>query len=104
MSKARKCDRCGRCFDPRMAAGEMASFGNPVFQDGADYQKHVVGHYLLRGSPPEETVDLCPDCTTQFVIFMEKGFEGGSGRRRNRISREKAKGVLGRSGRTEPFV
>lgn len=71
MSSARKCDRCGRCFDP-LGQGlcVMAQFKNPVFASSKDIHEHSVGYYLIDDSV-ESWVDLCPNCTKDFEAFME---------------------------------
>lgn len=73
MAKARMCDRCGKCFNPLSETGCMCRFVNPVFQDPEDIRERKVGARLLHGEPPDAYVDLCPNCTTKFVIFMNCG-------------------------------
>ena len=77
MANARMCDRCGRCFNPLSETGSMCRFVNPVFQDPEDIKKFKVGARLLHDEPPDAYVDLCPDCTTQFFIFMNPGDTDG---------------------------
>ena len=71
MAIARKCNRCGKCFDP-LDHGRcyMVQFSNPVFMTSEDIHKHNAGYYLVSGHP-DEKIDLCPDCTEDFQAFME---------------------------------
>ena len=72
MSKAIKCDRCGKCFDPLRYGDKsmMASFQNPIFQNSDQIKDHEVGYYLIEDSV-DAYVDLCPECTRDFEAFME---------------------------------
>ena len=81
MANARKCDRCGTCFDP-MGQGYslMARFRNPFFQSSEDLKENTAGAYLISDNP-DAFVDLCPECTGNFQLFMggyplavEKGY------------------------------
>ena len=71
MANARKCDRCGKCFDP-LSQGKtvMARFQNPVFQNSEQIKDHDVGYYLIEDTA-DAYVDLCPECTDDFEAFME---------------------------------
>lgn len=68
MANARKCDRCGKCFDPLHMAGMMCRFRNPVFQNSNDIREGVVGKMML--NDPDGFVDLCPECAEMFDAFM----------------------------------
>ena len=71
MSNARKCNRCGVCFDPRaQGLTAMAQFRNPIFQSSEDIRSFRVGSYLIEDSK-DEIVDLCPECTEKFRLFMD---------------------------------
>lgn len=72
MANARKCDRCGKCFDPLRYGDKtmMARFQNPVFQNSEQIRNHDVGYYLIEDTA-DAYVDLCPDCTRDFEAFME---------------------------------
>jgi len=70
MADARRCDRCDRCYDPMTQKGLMARFINPVLQDSKNIAERTVTGYVLGDQPKDAYVDLCPDCTLQFVIFM----------------------------------
>lgn len=72
MANARKCDRCGSCFDHFNApeSVEMVRFQNPCFQTSADVRKHTVTRKLFNDDSPDAFVDLCPNCTRDFEKFM----------------------------------
>lgn len=71
MANARKCDRCGKCFDPfSQKFRQMTHFKNPVFETERDIIDHKVGCYLVEDSP-DALIDLCPDCTESFILFMK---------------------------------
>ena len=72
MASARKCDRCGQCFDPLRYGDKtmMARFMNPIFQNSEQIREHNVGYYLVEDSA-NSYVDLCPECTKEFEAFME---------------------------------
>lgn len=71
MAAARKCDRCGMCFDPTSENGEMARFPNPVFQTKESIRECRVTRRLLNDIGPDTMVDLCPGCTLEFQMFMK---------------------------------
>ena len=72
MAEARKCDRCGKCFDPlEQGYFQMVRFSNPLYQTSKDIREHVFSRYLVEGASPERKIDLCPECTGQFTLFME---------------------------------
>lgn len=68
MANARKCDRCGKCFDPLHMDGMMCRFRNPVFQTSNDIREGVAGKMML--NDPDGFVDLCPECAEMFDAFM----------------------------------
>ena len=72
MANARKCDRCGKCFDPLRFGDKtmMARFTNPIFQNSEQIKDHDVGYYLIEDTA-DAYVDLCPECTDDFEAFME---------------------------------
>lgn len=71
MAIARKCDRCGTCFDPLEVRGneEICRFQNPIFQNAESLECCVVKDRLLQGGP-DVMIDLCPECTRKFRLFM----------------------------------
>lgn len=71
MARAKKCDRCGFCFDP-LAQGDalMAMFQNPNLRSSTSLMDCKIERRLLPNAGPDEWVDLCPVCTTDFLIFM----------------------------------
>lgn len=82
MAKALKCDRCGGYFVPEELGDAMfCCFNNPVFQNGPDAIAERVTQRLIEGYDCNTRVDLCPNCTTEFFIFMntsprDKNIEG----------------------------
>lgn len=76
MSNAKKCDRCGGFFDPLTEMALMTRIKNPVFVDGEAVRQNRISACLLKASP-DEIVDLCPGCTTDFMIFMYGPRGGG---------------------------
>ena len=71
MSKAFKCDRCKRCFDPLESEGEFCTMVNPVFQTAEDYEDHKTTHYMHSGHTGVDALHLCPDCAHEFKLFMK---------------------------------
>ena len=67
--EAKKCDRCGGFYDPLYQTGAMAKFRNPSFLEAVNFEDHTVGTYLIPGQP-DRMIDLCPMCTTDFILFM----------------------------------
>lgn len=70
MANAKKCDRCGVCFDP-MSGGdvEWTSFSNPMFKS-ANSIRESKWTRLMYDDTKRDTVDLCPGCTKAFEKFM----------------------------------
>ena len=69
MSYARKCDRCGICFDPN--AGKSLKMENVRTISPQEYRQNTctyVGSFLGDDS---RTMDLCPACTDDFLCFLE---------------------------------
>lgn len=78
MGAARKCDRCGKCFDPLTVEGEMVRFINPTFQTRDSIRECKVYRRLITVEDPQPgyergdiMVDLCPKCTEAFKMFMD---------------------------------
>ena len=69
MANARKCDRCGVCFDPFEMEGMSCRFENPMFQNSHDIEEGVVGKLLINASP-DNYIDLCPECAEMFEAFF----------------------------------
>ena len=74
MAIARRCNRCGRCFDPLNVRGTMMRFENPIFQSADDVRNQKVGRRLI-DDENDVCVDLCPDCTERFQNFMNANDE-----------------------------
>ena len=67
MSKAFKCDRCKKCFDPWMKGLEFGRIENytslvptPVGQLGTEFD----------AAYRDDDIHLCPRCNTEFANFM----------------------------------
>lgn len=69
MSKAFRCDRCGKCFVPEEETGAMITFRNPSVYDAECLRKHTVKRYR-EDLMCDDHLDLCPGCTIEFVLFM----------------------------------
>lgn len=72
MANVKKCDRCGKCFDPMEVEGLMCRFKNPIFQDAHSLKENVISAWLI-ASNPDAWVDLCPECAELFETFMCAG-------------------------------
>ena len=66
MSKAIKCDRCKKCFDPLTVTGEFVRISDFVVYDGRTFSNSEV---LLR----DEGIDLCPECFKSYNDWFAKG-------------------------------
>ena len=73
MSKAVKCDRCGRCYDPSGVFGHMIKFRNPSVYSSSDIRggETVTCAPFMQGKAVDAIIDLCPQCAKEFVLFME---------------------------------
>lgn len=69
MANAKKCDRCGKCYDPMDIPSMITHFSNPVLQTPNDVKRGIITRYLKDKSL--NTLDLCPECTGEFTLFME---------------------------------
>lgn len=65
MSKAFKCDRCGKCFDPMDYKDDerFASISRIVYQNGIELSVRLMGDFA-------ESLNLCPRCTKIFKEWM----------------------------------
>ena len=74
MSKALRCDRCNKCFVPEEAVGAMMRFRNPAIYEAKNIENPLAPTctYFLPKEAPDANLDLCPLCTTAFVLFMYK--------------------------------
>lgn len=72
MSLAKKCDRCGVCFDPFNVEGRIGRFFNPIFQTSNDIREQVRGQLLDETLGVDGIVDLCPNCASAFRAFMNR--------------------------------
>lgn len=64
MSKAFKCDRCQKCFDP-------LSIGKGYFTTIKEYYRQYVMDYVnITAVDREEDIHLCPECAAAFEKFM----------------------------------
>lgn len=71
MSLALKCDRCGAFFDPLHLPNEtcFVRFRNPVLKTSDQYRKCLIGK-LMFSRDPDDMVDLCPECSKDFEMFL----------------------------------
>ena len=70
MSRALKCNRCGQCFDAHSARGYLIKFENPkVWEPNADRYKAISIRFDSE-LDPDEFLDLCPQCSAAFAMFM----------------------------------
>lgn len=74
MSKALKCDRCDKCFIPENTTGAMMKFRNPAIYEAKNLSNPLAPTctYFLPEETPDAALDLCPECTTAFILFMHK--------------------------------
>ena len=72
MSRAVKCNRCHKCFDPLdMKDGEyICTFDNPIYANREDYKNGKITDYLFNGESRLK-IDLCPHCAEEYRLFME---------------------------------
>lgn len=70
MANAKKCDRCGVCFDPFNLKQAMCSFRNPMFKETQNIRDGTIGELLILAHP-DDYVDLCPNCAHEFRLFMK---------------------------------
>lgn len=70
MSKAFKCNRCGKCFHPADTYGETVSIKSICFVTPEDYRKCQFTRMLPEDD--SDYFDLCPDCTVDFNRFLEE--------------------------------
>ena len=72
MSKAVKCDRCLRCFDPAGTFGNMLRFKNPTVYSSVDMRggNPWTSAPLMTDRAVDDVVDLCPQCTEEFTMFL----------------------------------
>lgn len=77
MSNAKKCDRCGKCFDPLEEKGDMIRFKSPIVVTYKTIKEHSIKSRLLPDVLPDEYADLCSSCSMEFKIFF--GMEGCEG-------------------------
>lgn len=70
MSNAKKCDRCGKCFDPLEEKGDMIRFKSPVVVTSGTVAVHNIKRMLLPDVLPDEYADLCSSCSSEFKMFF----------------------------------
>lgn len=68
MSKAIKCDRCKKCFDPYESRCDFTTIRELIFQDGKNFSNDEVGYR-------DEEINFCPNCTMQFSGWMARKLE-----------------------------
>ena len=67
MSRAFKCNRCFKCFDPldMTSEDEFTSMPEVTSQTVEDYRLNRYGFRM-------ETVNLCPACTKEYMMWMSQ--------------------------------
>lgn len=76
MANAKKCDRCGKCYDPASIEDNPAMitrFSNPIFQTAEDYKNNKITTCFSAKDRHDGSgdIDLCPECTGEFTLFMD---------------------------------
>lgn len=74
MAKALQCDKCKICFNPLTVEGEFTHFSNPAIRTAQDYKDCLSGRYLDPTAGSNGVMDLCPECTKEFIMFMKGRF------------------------------
>ena len=72
MANAKKCDRCGKCYDPASIEDNptmVASFSNLIFQTAEAYKHHSFTSIFDDNNG--NNIDLCPECAGEFTLFMD---------------------------------
>ncbi len=100
MSRALKCDKCKKCFDPYAEGVEFIRFDDIVLQDDETFG---VNGCILR----EDLQHLCPECTNEFLdwfdkdhVLLEKRSEHYLRRRRELLATAKITDPLTENGRS----
>ena len=65
MSKALRCDRCGKCFDPYEAKGSFAKIRDFILSNDAAFRNDEV---IYRA----EELDFCPPCTNELLTMITR--------------------------------
>lgn len=66
MSKAFKCDRCKKCFDPWETGDEQFEFGN-ISEYATITPVGISFDCVYR----DEDIHFCPECNKAFALFMD---------------------------------
>jgi len=82
MSKACKCDRCGKCFHQADTDRETVSIKEIIFTTSSDYAKNRFTRTRRLPLFEQDYFDLCPDCTADFNAFLEEGAKRVNGKDR----------------------
>ena len=70
MANARKCDRCGMCFEYT----PLSKIKNPVFH-GIMQVRNPFGRWWVPENEADEFLYLCPNCRNEFYLFTEKEWQ-----------------------------
>lgn len=65
MAAARKCDRCGKLYEPYNLKDDSKHINGIIFVN-VDEQRKYYDHGII---------DLCPDCSTEFINWFQNGGE-----------------------------
>ena len=68
--KALQCNRCRNYFNPKKVEGAFCHFENPDICTAENYVNCVCGTYLDEEEGRDAVIDLCPECTESFILFM----------------------------------
>jgi len=63
MAAARKCDRCGKLYEPYNSRNDSTRINGIIFVN-VDEERKYYGHGIK---------DLCPYCSTDFVNWFQNG-------------------------------
>lgn len=66
MANAKKCERCGKCFDPAEGSGPSIHIAELLMHTPEDFKNHKFTEHQM-------FLDFCPECTAQFKEFMNYG-------------------------------
>lgn len=72
MSKAFKCDRCKKCFDPWETGDDKLEFGNI-----SEYMTLTPVGSSFDYTYRDEDIHFCPECNRDFARFMNNQYAGG---------------------------
>ena len=66
MSKAIRCDRCKKCFDPYTVEKDFAKISDFIVRNSKEYDNNECSYR-------DENIDLCPTCLRSFSVWFNAG-------------------------------